>query len=78
MMDWTHMACMAAGVLLGSFLMNERCYRREREALELHREMFNQGRLFPPATPVPCSRQPETRRIVNGPTGSGEGRRRYE
>lgn len=39
MMEWTHFACMAAGGLLGSFLMtvwrNERRHRREQEALRL-------------------------------------------
>lgn len=38
-MEWTHIACMAAGGLLGSFLMtvwrNERRHRREQDALRL-------------------------------------------
>jgi hypothetical protein len=38
-MDWSHLACLLAGVFVGSFLMtvwrNERRYRREQDALRL-------------------------------------------
>ena len=56
-MEWTHIACMAAGGLLGSFLMtvwqNERRYRRQRAATEIYCDAFNRGRWFPPATREP-------------------------
>ena len=72
-MEWTHIACMAAGGLLGSFLMtvwqNERRYRREPDFTVPVR--LADGWWFPPATqppppappapPAPHSRPPETR-----------------
>lgn len=46
-MEWTHLICMAAGGLVGSFLMtvwkNERRYRREQDALRLG-AMYRNGR----------------------------------
>ena len=75
-MEWTHIACMAAGGMLGSFLMtvwqNERRYQRrvtpgfDDEAIRLA-----DGWWFPkakgppppapPVPPAPASRPPEVR-----------------
>lgn len=73
-MEWTHIACMAAGGLLGSFLMT--VWQNERRAWNhewgrVTREAFDGFRMYPPATqppppappapPAPRSRPPETR-----------------
>lgn len=58
----SHLAFLFSGTFVGSFMMavwqDERRYRREREALELHREIFNRGRWFPPATQPPPQAPP--------------------
>ena len=55
-MEWTHLVCMAAGGLLGSFLMtvwsNERMYKRQRE-YEIYRTHYMRTRWFPPAASEP-------------------------
>ena len=81
-MEWTHIACMAAGGLLGSFLMtvwqNERRYRREREDepiriadgwwLPKAKNPPPRPPAPPPFPPAPVSRPPETRRTASGTT----------
>lgn len=61
-MEWTHIACMAAGGLLGSFLMtvwqNERRYRRERELAHWRRRIDEKavacGLIDPPLPEPPA------------------------
>jgi hypothetical protein len=56
-MDISHVAIGLAGAFIGSFLMtvwhNERWHRRNREAVEMYRQMYIRGRWFPPSTQPP-------------------------